>query len=82
MSVAFDWNILCFFCSSKVNLGKKSRNKPRRVMTISVKNNVILAAENRKDEWREEVFGRLTECNGCRRSCVSFSMHGKVYKEN
>ena len=51
-------------------------------MTISVKNNVILAAENRKDEWREEVFGRLTECNGCRRSCVSFSMHGKVYKEN
>ena len=54
MSVAFDWKFLCFFCSSKVDLGKKCRNKPRRVMTINIKNNVILAAENRKDEWREE----------------------------
>ena len=63
MSVAFDWKYFCFFCSSKVDFRNKDRNKPRRVMTINIKNNVLLAAENRKDDWGEEVFGRLAVCN-------------------
>ena len=80
-SVAFDWKYFCFFCSSNVGLCNKDRNKPLPVMTIKIKNNVLLAAENHKDEWEEEVFGRLTECNdlaGCRGSCVWLSIHGKV----
>ena len=71
----------CFFCSSNVDLCNKDRNKPLPVMTIKIKNNVLLAAENHKDEWGEEVFGRFTECNdlaGCRGSCVWLSIHGKV----
>ena len=30
-------------------------------MTININNNILVAAENRKDEWGEEIFGRL--CN-------------------
>ena len=81
MSVAFDWKYFCFFCSSNVDLCNKDRNKPLPVMTVKIKNNVLLAAENHKDEWGEEVFGRFTECNdlaGCRGSCVWLSTHGKV----
>ena len=63
MSVAFDWKHFCFFCSSKVDFRNKDRNKPRRVMAINIKNNVLLAAENRKGDWGEEVFGRLVGCN-------------------
>ena len=64
MSVVFDWNYCCFFCSSKVDFRNKDRNKPRQVMTINIKNNVLIAAKNRKDKWGEDVFGRLTGCNG------------------
>ena len=63
MIVAFDWKYFCFFCSSKINFCNKDRNKPRQVMTIHIKNNVLLAAEKCKDECVEEVFGRLTGCN-------------------
>lgn len=50
MSVAFDWKYFCFFGSSNVDLCNKDRNKPLPVMTIKIKNNVLLAAENHKDE--------------------------------
>ena len=32
-------------------------------MSINIKNNALRAAENRKDELGEELFGRLTGCN-------------------
>lgn len=32
-------------------------------MTINIKNNVLLASENHKDEWGEEVLGKVTGCN-------------------
>ena len=32
-------------------------------MKISIKNNVLLAAENCKGDWGEELFGRLAGCN-------------------
>ena len=41
MRVASDWKCFYFFCSSKVDLRNKDRNKPRRVMTINMKNNVL-----------------------------------------
>ena len=62
MSVTFDWKCFWFFCLLKV-FHNKDRNKPRRVMTINIKNNVLLTNENRKDELGEEVFGKLTGCS-------------------
>ena len=61
MAVIFHWKCFCFVCSSSFDFRNKDRNKPRRVMTININNNILVAAENRKDEWGEEIFGRL--CN-------------------
>ena len=33
-------------------------------MTINIKNNVVIATKSHKDEWGEEIFGRITGCNG------------------
>ena len=63
MGVTFDWKCFCFFCSSKVDFFNKDRNKPRRFMRINIKNNVLKADENCKDELGQEVFGKLTGCN-------------------
>ena len=32
-------------------------------MTINIKNNILLAAEKRNDEWGKEVYGRISACN-------------------
>ena len=31
-------------------------------MTINIKNNILLAAEKRNDEWEKEVYGRISAC--------------------
>ena len=63
MTVTFDWKYFCLFCLSIFDFRNKDRNKPRQVMTINIKNNVLMAAKNRKDEWGKEIFGRITRCN-------------------
>ena len=50
MTVTFDWKYFCLFCLSIFDFRNKDRNKPRQVMTINIKNNVLIAAKNRKDE--------------------------------
>ena len=47
-TVAFDWKYFCFFASSKVDFRNNDRNIPRQVMTINIKNYVLLAAKKKK----------------------------------
>ena len=50
MTVTFDWKYFCLFSSAKLVFRNKDRNKPRRVMTINIKNNVVIATKSHKDE--------------------------------
>ena len=63
VTVTFDSKSLCFFHSSKVDFRNKDRDQHRRIMTINIKNNILLAAEKRNDEWGKEVYGRISACN-------------------
>ena len=49
-AVSFGWRNCCFSCSSRVGFRHKESKKLRRVITINIKDDILLATEQYKDD--------------------------------
>ena len=59
----FDWKDSCFLCSQKIVWKRCDREPFYEVRTKPVRDSLIARAKERKDDWGDQVLGRLLTCN-------------------
>ena len=59
----FDWKFHCFLCCGKIDNNNIARNPIAKVQTLPIRDSLIKRAEERNDDWGNQVLGKLLTCN-------------------
>lgn len=62
-TIGFDWKSNCVFCSKLIDFKNIARSRVKEVHTLPIRESLIQKAEERKDDWGNQVLGRLLICN-------------------
>ena len=60
---AFNWKQHCFICAKPAHTCCTNKSNIIKVMILRLRDNLVVCAKERNDDWRKSVLERLGSCN-------------------
>ena len=60
---AFNWKQHCFICAKPADTRHTNKSNIIKVMTLPLRDNLVVCANERNGDWAKSVLGRLESCN-------------------
>ena len=78
---AFNWKQHCFICAKPADTRHTNKSNIIKVMTLPLRDNLVVCAKERSDDWGKSVLGRLESCNEwpcCRRGSLPCYLYDEI----